>query len=670
MNATRKLLVFALLAASLPCAASRVLAQAVDVWLDAGHGGGDTGTPGYDHVRVEKNIALQVSAHTYSALTNLGYSVYLTRLSDYYVTLGDRARMASGDLANINGDRAICQLFISLHMDGREDPTKRGSTTYAPKFKLYAKKKNAMLSSFFDANIVHDKFIQNAAIAFLGCHRNIGVRFANYQVLRESTVPSILIESCILTNQCQQNKIAIDGNQATIGQGIAAGVSFAITPGSLAQPKPATFADPGGGPQAPAAPEAAAAPARTSRIQSLSEGFEDAAFPPPGWTTTTLGGAPAYRWQRTTDTLYVHSGIAGALVGGESPSAVDEWLISPPTTLGGSDKAVRFFWSANRTYATGVNAECRVKPVSGSTWTRVWQLLDEPAGNEWEWKERSTSLLPWAGQTIQVAFRASGTNGGDVNLDDVAIGDFATTAPPLNDHCATATPLPGGTFSTSGTTYYASNDMDPAAPDPLACSFEPLSSGDVFYSFHAGVGDSISVTVSAAWNAVAYIVDSCDSAAANCLAAAGQYDPISEDGVSFTHVFSASSQYSLVIDGRAGEGGPFQLTTYLHGPTVGVDPQLNGTHDRIRLLASPNPSQHGLRIEGILPAWATGSGQLAVFDATGRLVFDETVHESAGRVSISWNGMDRQGRRVGPGIYRARLRLGREEASVNVVLLE
>ena len=92
----------------------------VDVWVDPGHGGYDKGTPGYDSVRVEKNIALQVSAHLNSQLSNLAYSVYLTRLSDYYVPLEDRARMASGELANVNGDIGICQLLISMHMDARE----------------------------------------------------------------------------------------------------------------------------------------------------------------------------------------------------------------------------------------------------------------------------------------------------------------------------------------------------------------------------------------------------------------------------------------------------------------------------------------------------------------------------------------------------------------------
>lgn len=67
----------------------------VDVWVDPGHGGHDKGTLGYDSVRVEKNIALQVSAHLFARLGDLGYSVYLTRLSDYFVPLEDRAAMAS-----------------------------------------------------------------------------------------------------------------------------------------------------------------------------------------------------------------------------------------------------------------------------------------------------------------------------------------------------------------------------------------------------------------------------------------------------------------------------------------------------------------------------------------------------------------------------------------------
>jgi N-acetylmuramoyl-L-alanine amidase len=195
----------------------------VDVWVDPGHGAHDIGTPGFDSVRVEKNIALQVSAHVFARISDLGYSVYLTRLSDYFVPLEDRARMASGELANVNGDLGICQLFISMHMDGREDQSKFGTTTYYQKTMDRNRRKNASLVGKGMADIIHPRLISNTAAAFLGCNKDLKVRPANYSVLRNSAVPSILVESCILTNQCQQNRIAQNGNQALVASGIAPG---------------------------------------------------------------------------------------------------------------------------------------------------------------------------------------------------------------------------------------------------------------------------------------------------------------------------------------------------------------------------------------------------------------------------------------------------------------
>src|SRR5262249_17853037 len=125
------------------------------------------------------------------------------------------------------------------------------------------------------------------AVAFIGCNQDLHVLSRNYEVLRESTVPSILIESCMLTNQCQQNKIALDSNQGIVTDGIAAGVSFAITPGGT----PSRSARSLGGSGADSRAAAAASPRvqveRGNQIESASEGFEGATFPPTGWTSTT-----------------------------------------------------------------------------------------------------------------------------------------------------------------------------------------------------------------------------------------------------------------------------------------------------------------------------------------------------------------------------------------------
>ena len=63
MKTTRNDFRSVVLLAVLACAAIAPPARAqatADIWLDAGQGGGDIGTPGFDHVQVEKTIASQL----------------------------------------------------------------------------------------------------------------------------------------------------------------------------------------------------------------------------------------------------------------------------------------------------------------------------------------------------------------------------------------------------------------------------------------------------------------------------------------------------------------------------------------------------------------------------------------------------------------------------------
>ena len=469
-------------------------------------------------------------------------------------------------------------------------------------------------------------------------------------------------------NQCQQNKIAANGNQGLVTDGIAAGVSFAISPGGPApQRRPSVIAGPMVNARPASGPtDAGNRPASAKQVHATSEGFEATAFPPAGWTTTTLGGPVAYTWQRTTDAFYVHAGVGAALVGGESPGAIDEWLISPMTFLGATDQAVSFHWSANRYFASSVNAECLVRPRGTSTWTRVWQLIDEPSGGEWEWKQRVASLVPWVGDSVQVAFRASGTNGGDVNIDDFAIGNFTPTAPPANDLCANAIALPAGNFSLSGTTLYAANDADPAKPDSTACSVEQISSGDVFYSFNAVTGDTLQTTVAADWPAVVYVVDGCDSSTAHCLVMAGQYEPIGQDGTGFTYVFGSTGRYYLVVDGMDGEAGAFQLTGWLRGPTTDVGGPT--TPNGLSLVASPNPAGREVAFSGTVSTAVSGSARVRVVDVAGRTVAALDAPIASGTFRVRWNGLYADGHRARAGVYFASVEVSGHSLARTIVL--
>jgi hypothetical protein len=65
----------------------------------------------------------------------------------------------------------------------------------------------------------------------------------------------------------------------------------------------------------------------------LSERFENAAFPPTGWTAYDLDGdSSGTQWQRTT--AEAHSDVASALHAFDSgASAEDGWLETPQITL-------------------------------------------------------------------------------------------------------------------------------------------------------------------------------------------------------------------------------------------------------------------------------------------------------------------------------------------------
>lgn len=381
---------------------------------------------------------------------------------------------------------------------------------------------------------------------------------------------------------------------------------------------------------------------------------------------TTLGLAVPYRWHRSTDGLYVNSGAGAALVGGASPGAVDEWLISPMGFIGPTDQGLRFFWSGNKTFAAAANAEALVRPQASGTWTSVWSLLNEPTGAEFDYRERVASLTPWVGDSVQVAFRVVGTNGADFSIDDVQIGDFPPTSAPAHDLCANASPIPAGSFTLSGTTCYAANDSDPYDPAGSSCSIEPLGAGDVFYSINAQAGDTLTLELSGPSFPVAYLLSSCDTATATCLASTTTLQTAGGDTTGFQHIFASSGTYYLVVDALTGDCGAYQLICTFRGTVTGVGDDVGSAG--LSLAAWPNPAQSGVRFAGRIPQRHHGSGRLQVFDAAGRVMFDREVVVSGDRFEAFWDGRSVTGGRVAAGVYLARFAIGGQTTSVRVAI--
>ena len=159
------------------------------VIIDPGHGGSQPGTSGFG--MVEKNLNLDIAKKLIAMLEADGrVKVYATRLDDSHVSLGDRAKFAN-DL----GD-----LFISIHNNavvGR--PSVSGTESH---YLVHSNDAAIGISSKTVATIMQKYLIQELGSV------DRKIISSNFQVLRETTIPAVLVEIGFLTNQAENAKLA------------------------------------------------------------------------------------------------------------------------------------------------------------------------------------------------------------------------------------------------------------------------------------------------------------------------------------------------------------------------------------------------------------------------------------------------------------------------------
>ena len=177
------------------------------VVIDAGHGGTDSGA--VSGSRIEKNINLSIALKTESELKTRGYTVKMVRTNDSTITLNDRAKFAN-DLG--------ADLFISIHQNSFTSSSANGTevyyTTSEPDSGFPTQSSNKLSKSKEVANLT----CNNIASA-IGTY-NRGIKDGNLTVLRNTKMPSILIECGFITNDQDFLKISSDNYQNKIAQAI------------------------------------------------------------------------------------------------------------------------------------------------------------------------------------------------------------------------------------------------------------------------------------------------------------------------------------------------------------------------------------------------------------------------------------------------------------------
>ena len=165
--------------------------------IDFGHGGKDPGAVG--NGLKEKDITLAVGLKVGEILKKHNVDVSYSRTTDTFIELTDRAKMANNAKADI---------FVSIHCNAAANKAAQGVET----FSHIGSTKGAILAKDIQDSIVQDKIFTV----------NRGIKTANFAVLRQTKMPSALIEMAFITN-VEDSKILKD-KQNELAIAIARGV--------------------------------------------------------------------------------------------------------------------------------------------------------------------------------------------------------------------------------------------------------------------------------------------------------------------------------------------------------------------------------------------------------------------------------------------------------------
>lgn len=171
--------------------------------IDAGHGGSDEGAK-VSSLK-EKNLALLSALLIKKHLNELGYKVVLTRGKDAYLPLYKRATIAN---------RIPATVFISVHFNAFINEEIKGVEIFFHAGDDMQKRKE---SYKLGENVMRGILCFTKAASR-------GVKSAELYVLRETKMPSILVEGGFMTNEMERKKLKEHDYLDMIAKGVAEGV--------------------------------------------------------------------------------------------------------------------------------------------------------------------------------------------------------------------------------------------------------------------------------------------------------------------------------------------------------------------------------------------------------------------------------------------------------------
>ncbi len=190
-----------------------IFGQKKIIVIDPGHGGEDSGAIGINSIQ-EKDVVLNIAKEIIKlnkTLLDNELDIYLTRYNDTLISLSNRSRLAK----SLNAD-----IFVSLHCNASE--------TYSKGIEVYVHNSD---NSITKESIAVGVSILSESTQKLGFKKR-GVKFADFQVLRETTFCSaVLVEFGFVTNSDEANYFLKSKNINAMALAIIMGITNCLNTG-------------------------------------------------------------------------------------------------------------------------------------------------------------------------------------------------------------------------------------------------------------------------------------------------------------------------------------------------------------------------------------------------------------------------------------------------------
>ena len=166
------------------------------VIIDAGHGGHDLG--GQWGRVYEKHLALDTATRLEKQLKRMGYRTVMTRRGDYFLTLPQRCQIAN---------RYRDAIFVSVHFNYTWKQDVSGLETF------YFNSEGQKI-----ANQVQNRLIRYTRAI------DRKEKFARFYVIRNTNMPSILVEGGFVSNEAERNRMKSARFREALARAIADGI--------------------------------------------------------------------------------------------------------------------------------------------------------------------------------------------------------------------------------------------------------------------------------------------------------------------------------------------------------------------------------------------------------------------------------------------------------------